>query len=116
MAEPHRFVQEQQPNSAADLRSHSEQHVMRKMIVIESSVNPKAPCILWDTGHFAGTLDAKFVTTAIWCLEKNFNPYIRPGGRAIAAEDERAVYRYIVGETAICVLFSIVPMEDDGEC
>lgn len=89
----------------------------REVIVIKVASNSKAhrPPLLYNTCHPAYALNAHVLAARDRRENKDLNPDFASHRRTLAAVDERAVERDIVGESASRSFAVFVPVKDDWE-
>jgi hypothetical protein len=85
------------------------------MLVVKRSMNAEASGFFCNPCHFADTLYAKFLSALIRRGDQNFNSNVRPDWWGLCTEDQSTIQRNVVREASLCVLGSVIPVENDGE-
>jgi len=87
------------------------------MVVVKKTVNSEAAiAVLADSAcNLPGALNSELLTTQIWRGNENLNSNITSDRWATCAVNKRSVERNITCKSALRMLGTIIPVEDDGK-
>jgi hypothetical protein len=92
-------------------------HDVTRKVVVEHPVDSKISQsrLFPNARHLPQTLNSDFLGRMIRRRDQYLNSNVRSNWRTLAAENQRAIYCNVAGESALCVIRPVIPMEDDRE-
>jgi hypothetical protein len=95
----------------------SHRDLPREVIVIKSSMYAKCG-VSWrveNTSDLSNTLDSQIFTVLIGRRNQDFKANLGPHRWTVASENQRPIECNVIGEAALHVLGSVIPVKKDGQ-